>query len=170
MNIVDLTLLVSLGGFALYGFWFGFIHMVGSVVGVVFGAIAAGRLYGSTAHWFGDLSTTNPNLANVLGFIVTFILVNRLVGLLFWVIEKIYKFIAIIPFMKLFDRLLGAGLGFIEGTFVIGLCVYFASRFPWSLPFSADLAASPIAAKFYAVGSLLAPLLPAAVRAASSVI
>jgi len=169
MNIVDFILLASLGGFVLYGFWFGLIHMIGSVAGIIVGAVAAGRLYGVTAQWFGSLSTTNPALANLLGFIVTFIIINRLVGLLFWFLDKVYKVLAVIPFMKLFNRLLGAALGAIEGVAVIGLCVYFAARFPYSTKFAADLAASALAEKFNAVGAVLAPLLPAAVRATSSI-
>ncbi|HSD12429.1 MAG TPA: CvpA family protein, partial [Patescibacteria group bacterium] len=111
MNVVDISLLVALGGFVLYGFWFGIIHMVGALLGVVVGAVAAGRLYGPVAHWLLPFVGSNENLAKILGFFIVFVLVNKLVGLAFWIIEKIFKFISIIPFLKTFNRLLGAALG-----------------------------------------------------------
>lgn len=168
MNVVDISLLVALGGFVLYGFWFGIIHMVGALVGVVAGALAAGRLYAPVANWVAPMVGDNANLAKIIGFVIVFILVNKLVGLAFWVIEKIFKFIAIIPFLKTFNRLLGAALGLLEGTLVLGLTVYFASRFPVSTGFDTLLADSTVAHALLPVGSILAPLLPLAVRAAQS--
>ena len=170
MNIVDMSLLVALGGFILYGFWFGIIHMVGALLGVVVGAIAAGRLYAPVAHWLAPFVGNNANLAKIIGFTIVFILVNKLVSLAFWIVEKIFKFISIIPFLKTFNRLLGAVLGLLEGTLALGLGVYFASRFPATASFEMLLRGSQMAHAFAAVGAILAPLLPAAVRAVQSVI
>jgi uncharacterized membrane protein required for colicin V production len=170
MNIVDVTLLVLLGGFILAGFWFGAIHMVGSIVGVVVGAVAAGQLHGALAAAIEGLVGGNANLAKLIAFAVIFILVTRLVGLAFWVIEKIFKFVAIIPFLKTFNRLVGAALGLIEGTLALGLGVWFAAHFPATAGFGDLLAMSAVAKGFYAVGAILSPLLPLAVRAAQSVI
>ena len=168
MNIVDISLLVALGGFILYGFWFGIIHMVGALLGVVVGAVAAGRLYLPVANWIAPLVGGNLNLAKIIGFTIVFILVNKLVGLLFWFIEKIFKFISVIPFLKTFNRLLGAALGLLEGTLVLGLVVYFASRFPVSAVSQTLMGDSSVAHALLPVGSILAPLLPLAVRAARS--
>jgi uncharacterized membrane protein required for colicin V production len=104
-------------------------------------------------------------LANLLAFFGLFILVNRLVGFLFYIIEKIFGLIAILPFLKTFNRLLGAALGLVEGTLVIGLAIYFAGRFPFSSWFETMLTGSLLARPFNTVGSVLAPLLPDAVRA-----
>ncbi len=170
MNVIDISLLVLLGGFVLYGFWFGIIHMVGALIGVVFGAFAAGHFYGPVAAWMAPWFGSSQNLAKVVAFVLVFVLVNRLVGLAFWIVEKIFKFIAVIPFVKTFNRLLGAALGLLEGTLVIGLAVYFAARFPISGGFEALMKASSLAKAFAAVGAILAPLLPATVRAIQSVI
>lgn len=167
MNVLDISLLVALGGFVLYGFWFGIIHMVGALLGVVVGAVAAGRLYPLVAHWV-PFTGDNANLAKIIAFAVVFILVNKLVGLVFWVVEKIFKFISVIPFLKTFNRLLGAALGLLEGTLVLGLVVYFASKFPVSAAFDALMRDSTVAHALLPVGSILAPLLPLAVRAAQS--
>lgn len=169
MTIVDVTLLIALGGFVLAGLWFGVIHMIGSVVGLVLGAFMAGRFYGSAAEIITPLTGGNVNLAKIIAFFALFILVTRLVGLLFHVIEKIFRFIAIIPFLKTFNRLLGAALGLIEGTFALGLLVYFAGKFPVSSAFGALMGDSQVARALNAVGKLLAPLLPKAVQAIRSI-
>lgn len=170
MNVVDISILVVLGGFVLAGFWFGAIHMVGSVVGVIVGAVVAGQFHVALAGALAGLVGGNENLAKLIAFAILFILATRLVGLAFWVIEKIFKFIAIIPFLKTFNRLVGAALGLIEGTLAIGLVVWFAAHYPATAGFGSLLATSPVAKGFYAVGAILSPLLPLAVRAAQSVI
>ncbi|MEA3249475.1 MAG: CvpA family protein [Patescibacteria group bacterium] len=169
MTIIDVTLLIALGGFVLAGLWFGIIHMIGSVVGLVLGAFLAGRFYGQVADLLIPFVGGNENLAKIIAFIALFVLVTRLVGLAFHVVEKIFKFIAVLPFLKTFNRLLGAALGLLEGTLVIGLVVYFAGKFPISSVFAALLADSQVARALNSVGKLLAPLLPAAVRIMRSI-
>ncbi len=168
MNIIDISLLVLLGGFVLYGFWFGIIHLIGSIVGLIVGAIVSGRMYGPVGAWLTPYVGGNANLGRVIAFFLVFVLVSKLVGLLFWIVEKIFKFISIIPFMKTFNRLLGAAFGLLEGTLALGLAVYFASRFPISEATEAALQGSKVAHALLPVGSILAPLLPLAVRAAQS--
>ncbi len=170
MTTVDFVILVLLGGFTLFGLWFGVIHMIGSFVALVLGAYAAGHYYEAFAQWIAGLTGGNLNFWRLASVFIVYVLVNRLVGLLFWLAEKIFNFVAVIPFLKSFNRLLGAALGLIEGTFVVGLGVWFAARFPFSPSFTAALQGSPIAHAVLGVGSVLAPLLPAAARLLKSVI
>ncbi len=169
MTIIDVSLLIALGGFVLAGLWFGVIHMIGSVVGLVLGAFLAGRFYGQVADFISPLTGGSVNLAKIIAFFAVFILVSKLVGIVFHVIERIFKFVAIIPFLKTFNRLLGAALGLIEGTLALGLSVYFAGKFPISSAFGALLGDSQVARALNAVGKLLAPLLPKAVQAIRSI-
>jgi len=169
MTIVDITLLVALGGFVLAGLWFGIIHMIGSVVGLILGAFVAGRFYGQAADLLTPLTGGNVNLAKLIGFFLLFILVTRLVGLVFHLVEKVFKLVAIIPLLKTFNRLLGAAFGLIEGTFALGLIVYFAGKFPVSSSFGALLGDSQVARSLNTIGKLLAPLLPKAVQAIRSI-
>ncbi|MEK9152846.1 MAG: CvpA family protein, partial [Patescibacteria group bacterium] len=115
MTGIDTIILIVLGGFVLAGFWFGFIHMVGGLVGYVLGAVLAGQLYEPLAVFAAPWLWNNLNLARIVSFFFIFVLVNRLIGVAVFVIEKALKFISIIPFVKTFNRLLGAGLGLIEG-------------------------------------------------------
>lgn len=170
MTTLDFVILVLLGGFTLFGLWFGVIHMIGSFVGLILGAYAAGHYYEAFGTWIAGLTGGNVNFWRLASVFIVYVLVNRLVGLLFWLLEKAFNFIAVIPFLKTFNRLLGAGLGLIEGTFVIGLGVWFAARFPFNVGFTDALQASSIARAVLGVGSVLAPLLPEAVRLLKSVI
>lgn len=168
MTYLDITFIIVLGGFVLAGFWFGFIHMVGSIIGLVVGAVAAGQFYPVVAGWLAPV-IPNQNAAKVIGFLLIFIILPRLIGLLFALADKIFKIIAVIPFLRTFNRLLGALLGLIEGTFLIGLAVWFIARFPFTAAFADVLRTSATARSFYSIGALLSLLLPGALKAMQSV-
>ncbi len=165
MGTVDFIILVMLGGFVLAGLWFGAIHMVGSVLGIVFGAIAAGRYYEPVGQWLANFMGGNVNAGRIVAIFLIYVLANRLFGLLVYIIDKIFKFISVIPFMKTFNRLLGALFGLIEGTFVIGLAVWLMARLQFSEQVTVALRSSLLAKQVIVVGSLLAPLLPKALQA-----
>lgn len=163
MPLVDGAILILLGGFVLFGLWFGFIHALGALVGTVGGAFMAARLFEPIAQWFHGLAGGSLNLERVMAFLLVFIIVDRLIGLAFWFIEKVFKFLTIIPFLKTIDRLLGGLLGFVEGVLVIGLTLYFASRFPFP-PVGEYVAGSGIAHWLINAASVLVPLIPEAIR------
>lgn len=168
MNYLDLVLLIALGGFVLYGLWFGFIHMVGTVAGLVFGALVAGWYYPVGSSWLQHY-LGNANVANFIAFFVIFVLVTRLVGLVFWIVEKAFGFISVIPFLMTFNRLLGAALGLVEGALVLGLAVWFAARFPFSVPFVDAMQSSAFAHILNFAGGLLAVLMPTALKSVQSI-
>jgi membrane protein required for colicin V production len=170
LSLIDLILASFLFGFVLVGFWLGLIHMVGAVIGVIAGALVAGHLYQPVAGWLLGLGASNENLMRVVAFLALFLLTTRLVGLIFSIVNKVFKIIAIIPFLKTFNRLLGAVLGLIEGLLIMGLVVYFASRFPFGPAFELALRSSWLAKLLFTVGKVLAPLLPEAVRMMQPVI
>jgi len=167
---VDLILLIILAGFIASGFWFGIIHMIGSLVGLVVGAWAAGHYFEAVASFGAPWIGGNMNLARIIAFFLIFVIVNRLFGIIVYLAEKVFNIIAIIPFLKTFNRLLGAAFGLIEGTLVLGLAVYFAGRFSFTTAFAAALQASQLAKSLKIIGAVLAPLLPQAVRAIQSAI
>lgn len=164
MGLLDLILLLILGGFVLYGLWFGLIHMIGVLVGTIAGAFLAARWYDDVASWFGFIFGHDSNTAKVLFFLILFIFINRLVGLGFWLVDKIFSFLTIIPFLKTINRLLGAAFGFLEGILVLGLTLYMASRFPLGDWFTGSLTTSWVAHFFITVGKILTPLLPEVVK------
>ncbi|MFC1638972.1 CvpA family protein [Patescibacteria group bacterium] len=170
MTVIDIVLLIMLGGFTLAGLWFGVIHMIGSLIGLVIAVIVSGKLYAYVALVVAPIVGGNINVAKVLAFFGMFLIITRGIGLLVHLLEKAFKFAAIIPFLKTFEKLLGAALGLLEGTLFLGLLVYFTARFPISATFEDMLVESWMARGLNVVGSALAPLLPDAVQALRSVL
>ena len=170
MNIVDLVILVALGAFVLAGFWLGLIHMLGAIVGLFVGIYLAGHYYGWLAGLAAPFLGGNLNLARLLAFIFIFVLVTRLFGLVLYLIDKVFKFVAIIPFLKTFNRLLGAVFGLLEGTLALGIALYFAGKFPVGAAFELLLRGSQLARPLNLIGALLSPLLPQAVTMLQSVL
>ncbi len=170
MTILDLILLLSVFAFVLAGLWFGFVHALGAVVGMVVSVLVAGRYYDAWGTAASGIFLGNINLARTVMFVLLMILVNRLIGLLFWLIEKIFKIVSVIPFMKTFNAILGGVLGFVEGVLVVGGALYIAARYPISAHFAAALSVSNVGVWLLQAFGILAPLLPHAVKELKSVI
>ena len=168
--LLDITLAIFVLVFVSIGFWFGLIHMVGSVVGLVGGILLAGYYYQQLASFLIQYIHLSPNLIRIISFFLILTIVTRIVGFLVNVIDKIFKITTIIPFVKTFNRLLGATVGLLEGLVVVGLMVFFASRFPMGAAFELALRSSYFAKILYFFGKILAPLLPKALQLIQPVI
>jgi membrane protein required for colicin V production len=159
----NFILIVLLAGFVLFGLWFGFVHTLGALAGTIVGAYLAGQFYEPVANVLAGLLHLDLNLMRVVAFLVLFVIINRLIGLLFYVIERAFKIVSIIPFLSTIDHLLGAVLGLFEGVIVLGLTLVVAEKFPiGTLP--AMIQTSTAAAWLMATASILLPLLPAVVK------
>lgn len=163
MTFFDLILSLAVFAFVLAGLWFGLVHALGALIGLIFSVLIAGHY--AAAGTFGT-----SNLARVLTFVILMILVNRLIGLIFWFIEKIFKVVSVIPFLKSFNALLGGALGFVEGVMVVGGGLYVAARFPVTTGFAGALSASKVGLWLVRAFGLLAPLLPPAIKSIQAVI
>jgi membrane protein required for colicin V production len=170
MNVVDIVLLSAIGVFALFGLWFGFVHTLGSLLGTVFGAYLATRYYGPFADILFGLTGWEGNLPRVIIFAISFLIINRLVGLVFWVIDKALSIVTRLPFVGSLNHILGLLLGVAEGAVSIGLIIFFIERFPLSLPFMEHLADSQVAPYLSAIAAILWPLLPDALRLLQSTV
>lgn len=170
LTILDLILLLIIFLFVAFGFAMGLIQAVGALVGVVIGSWLAGVYYEPVGAWLEPILLGHGMTARIVAFILIFTIVNRLAGLAFWFINKIFRLITLIPFTKSINRLLGALLGFLEGTLVLGLILYFVSRFEVSEWFSGILAGSKVAAWLIEMANILTPLLPDLLTQLKSVI
>lgn len=169
MTHLDIILLIILGGFTLFGLWFGFLHAIGSLIGTVVGAFVASHYYEPISNWTLSVTGGNPNIVKFIVFIIIFIIANRLVGFVFWLIEKIFSILKIIPFLSTINRLLGGLLGLFEGVLVIGLTLFFISKFPFSEWLTGSMLKSGLAAYLIKISSVLWPLLPAALKQIQSI-
>ncbi|MFA5109678.1 MAG: CvpA family protein [Patescibacteria group bacterium] len=177
MSIFDIVLLVILGVFVVSGLFKGLIRLLGRVVGLIVGAYVASHFYlafygwAKTWGWLESWATDHENFAKVLAFIILFVLVTRLTDLLFLLIEKIFKFIAVIPGSKYINNLLGAALGFLEGSLFLGLILYVVSRYALIGNFFGDqLATSAVAPFLLKIVNIILPILPEALKALKALI
>lgn len=151
---VDVLLSVAMLCFVLYGLWQGLIRTVGSLAGVILGTVIS-------SHFYNKIATSNTG--RVIAFMALYIVASRLVAIGFYFLEKLYNAVAVIPGMKLLNRVAGAALGFVEGAIVIGIAVHFANIFPLE-SVRTFLAHSNLVPFFLRVGGVVAALFPAALR------
>ncbi len=164
MPIFDGILILLLAGFVLYGLRFGFVHSFGTLVGVLLGAFIAGRMFEPLAQWGHQYLHGSLNIERIVAFFLIFALVNRLVGIGFSVFDEMFKVLSFLPFLKMFDHLLGGVFGLLEGSLVLGMTLEMARHFPiFGLKNLID--ASSVAAWLLAAAAVLWPLIPAAIRA-----
>lgn len=170
ITITDLILVLIISGFAFTGFWFGLIHMVGSFVSIVVAALVSGQYFDFVADKLSFLFGGKENLGRVVTFILIFLFVTRLVGLVFWVIGKIFDLVSFIPFVKSINRLGGAILGAIEGIILVSLALYLAVRYPLGETITNALSSSKVVDYLLSVANKVAPLLPDVVQKVQTVI
>ena len=164
METVDIILLAIIGAFGLMGFFFGFIHTLGSLFGTIIGVYLATRYYGILAGWLMQITGWEGNIVRVSMFVVAFLIITRLVGILFFFVEKMFGVLNFLPFVKTFNRLLGLFLGLAEGVISVGFVIFFIERFPLSEQFMGRLADSTVAPYTSKIASILWPLLPEAFK------
>lgn len=166
MSIFDFSLLVIIAGFGLFGLWFGLIHTLGSMVGTVLGVYLAVRYFEPVAALIVKYTGWGGNLPKVLMFAIAFIVINRLVGLLFWILGKGLGLVTRLPFIRSLDRLLGLIFGLVEGVLVLGVCLYFIGKFPVGEGFMGALKQSRVAPELVKPVSVMLPLVPEAIKTA----
>ncbi len=170
LTITDAVLILIIAGFAFTGFWFGLIHMVGSFVSIVVAAVISGNYFEFVAEKLSFLFGGRDNLGRVVTFILLFLLVTRLVGFVFWLINKLFNLIAVLPFLKTFNRLGGALLGLIEGVVLMSLALFMLARYPLSDTLTNALSQSMVVDYLLDVADQVAPFLPTVVQRAQEVL
>jgi len=162
MLIIDYVLLFILGYFTLWGFRKGLIRAVGGMVGLVVAVVLASRYFetvgDSIAPYIG--MQNNLNLARMISFVGLLFVINYGVSISVSIVEKMYKTVAILPFMKLGNRLLGALLGLVQASVSIGLILYFAARFPFGSIVEKFFEGSHVAPIVMQIANVVHPLLP----------
>jgi len=163
MGTFDIVLLVIFFGFVGAGFYFGLVHTLGAIIGVVIGVLAAGSLYEGIAPFF-EFFMLKPSVAKVFAFIIIFLVVSRLIGYMVHMMDKGFKLARLIPFATMVNRLGGALLGFIEATLVLGVILYVATNFEISPYINQAIDNSALAGLFMTIAGILTPLIPEALK------
>jgi membrane protein required for colicin V production len=159
MGLVDILIVVIIGGFALLGFFFGFVHTIGNLIGTVVGIAVASRTSGAFSENFGG-----GGGGKVLAFLILFFLISRVIGVLFWLVDKVGGVISFIPFAGAFNRVLGAIFGLVEGLLTVGVLLYFSMLYLPEGALHAALESSHFAKYLIAAVSAMQVLFPASMR------
>lgn len=171
MSIFDISLLVILGGFIVSGLFQGLIRLIGRIVGLIVGAYVASHFYLAFFAWWQNLAAGHENIGKVIAFIILFIVAAKLSDLVFALLEKAFKIIAIIPGSRYINNLLGGLLGLLEGALFLGLIIYVASRYAFIDGFFGNQLTSSIVAPYLLkVVNIVLPLLPEALKALKAII
>ncbi len=127
MLLFNIILILALIAFVGSGLKDGFIYALGRIVGAVIGFLVAKYFYIQLAFVFSPFMPAG--WAKVIAFLLIFVVATRVMGWIFKAIDKTFNFIAIIPFMKSINHVLGAFLGFLEGIIIIGGLIWIIKTF-----------------------------------------
>lgn len=158
-TFLDLILILIIFIFVAFGFVMGLIEAVGSLVGLVLGVWLGGIFYKDVGAQIGNF-IPNKNFSYIVAFILIYAVASKLVALGFYILNKIYHLLTIIPFLKSINRIAGAIFGLIEAALVLGVILLFLAQFPFSSWMTGELAKSQVALWLMAMAKVLTPLLP----------
>lgn len=171
MSYFDIGLLVILVGFVGNGLSKGLIKLFGQVVGLIVASYVASHSYLIFYEWGKGFLGFSEGTEKFLAFVILFVLITSVVGVIFIVIEKVFDLISIIPFTGMINHLLGGALGLLEGSLSLGLILFVAVRYAWigSL-LGHQLVDSKVAPWLIKVATIIMPFLPDTLKALKSII
>lgn len=158
---LDIIFFIILLGFVYNGINKGFIRLLGRLVALVIGIILTSHLYVPIYNFLNQFLSLNEALAKVFIFIITYLILNRLINWLFVLIEKVYKLLSIIPFTQFINKLLGATLGLLEGLLLLSIIVHLFKSFKL---FSGQVEESIISPALLWFINLILPILPQSIQ------
>lgn len=164
MPLIDFILLVFLGGFIVLGFMTGLFQTLGSLFGLVFGYYLASRYYEGIGSWLTPLFMGREAVANLIGFVIVFLITTHMVGIVFWFLARAFQVLKHVPLYALMNRFGGAVLGFVEGLFVIGIVLLVADQFLHQPNLADQLSRSDLAQLMLGAANLLGFILPESFR------
>ena len=119
MTIIDIILLVVIGAGAVIGFIKGFIKQLASILGLIVGLLAAKALYVSVAERVFSKITDSMTFAQILAFVVIWIVVPLWFLLVAALLTKAMEAVS----LGWLNRWLGAGLGALKFLLLVSLLI-----------------------------------------------
>lgn len=157
MSYFDIAIAIVIVLFGLFGLWRGLVEMILSIVAMVIGFIVAYFYNDAVADWFAKYIPWGESARHNLAFVLLLVMANRVVGLIFWLINKLVGFLWRLPFINSLNRLLGMVVGVIEGLLVTGIVLAFVfsnGSYSWV---ESKLGTSNFAPRLIALGSVFMP-------------
>ena len=165
MPTIDVIILIIIAGFVFYGFFKGFIKMIGDFIGFIAGVYISTHYYLDFAYTLHNWGINSENLAKIISFVVLFSVSSKLISIFLSLFKYFFKAISLLPFVKTINRVLGAVVAFAIGSLSLGLLVYFLSKYIGETSKLAErLTESSFVPWLLKLGDILMPLLPEALK------
>lgn len=130
LSLFDAGLIIVFIALFGWGFANGIIRAVGVVVSVFVAGFLAGRVYVSVGEWLSQFWTGFASGVGILiVFVITFLLIGKIFNFFVAIIDRVFDFLAFIPFLTTFKRLLGGIFGLLLGIIIIGFILYLSGRY-----------------------------------------
>jgi membrane protein required for colicin V production len=113
MNWLDYALCAIALGSTIAGFRRGFARTIVGMVALAAATLGSIWLYGTAASFFLDY-VSHKAIASLLGFLVLFVGISVVGSIVGWLVQKALKSAG----LGWLDRLMGAGVGFLQATLV----------------------------------------------------
>lgn len=153
MNFVDYVLIAIVGLSMVLSLWRGFVREIISLVGLVAAFIVASRLSGQTGDFLGRW-ISKGTVADIAGFVLIFVVVMIVVGLIGVIIRRLVDMAA----LTATDRTLGIFFGAARGMGLIALC--FLVYTSYTKPDASWLKQSKLTPYAVDLGNMLGTLIP----------
>lgn len=158
MTLFDIVLILIIAMFGVAGFRSGALRTIGSVVGFIVGLTIANRYYGDIANWAAPMIGGQLLLAKVIVYPLLVVVISKVIGLAFWLVGKIFGFI---PLLGTFNLVIGAFIGILEATLILGLALTLLMRYPSISVVTEEVSRSSVAPQLMSAFSRLITLMPA---------
>jgi len=161
MSTFDIILILIIAGFVFHGLFFGLIRTLGSIVGIIVGIWLANIFYLPLYELIKNLFLGHDTLGRAVVFVILFVIINRLIGFGFAILDGTYNILSIVPFLKTINRLSGALFGLIEGGLLLGVGLYALKQYPFLYSFLEKyIAKSQVAPYLINYAAMIIPFLP----------
>jgi len=154
-TLIDIVLAVMVLAFVLFGFFYGFVHTLGTFLGAIIAFVLSGYLL----PFVGTVIPLGP-VSSVIIFLILFGIILRLVGLLYLLVENTIGLIARLPLLNFIDGLLGGALGLVEGMVVAGVLIHVSVTYLGPGPFVNAINASSVAGVISGLTTIVIAWLP----------
>jgi membrane protein required for colicin V production len=158
MNWLDYVLGLMALTSVVAGFRRGFARTIVGMVGLAAATLGAVWMYGTAASFFLDY-VSHKAIAGLLGFFVVFGLISLAGSVVAWIVQKAVKAVG----LGWLDRVLGAGIGFLQATLVAIAMVMALTAFSRNPP-PQSVVESQIAPYVIGASEVLAVLAPRELR------
>lgn len=143
--LVDGLLALFLIWFTFLGYQRGLVQTVGQLLGAVGGFWIAKTWALSISHIVQSFVPLSAGTIQIIVFILIFLIADRIVSFIFWIVDKLFKIVTLLPFLSTIYTILGALIGLFEGIFLIGSLSYIIVTLHLNPAWMAWISASRIA-------------------------